>query len=346
MGSLAWTPAVWPTSALLDAWSLHRRAATLPQRAARIDELQRLLRSRLLAGGTTLRFATEETDRWWWLMEGPDANAARLVLLAADEAAWRDELPLLMSGTLARRQRGAWATTTANLWGVLALQRFVARMESGPVAGRSVLSLGAAEQTLDWSGKPTGGSLQLAGPAGGATSVLQARHEGSGRPWITLQTWAAVPLKAPLSAGYRLTRQIEAVQQQRPGVWSRGDVMRVTLEIEAPQDLGWVALADPVPAGATLLGSGLGRDSAIASAIASAGPTAGRGDTAQPVYVERAADAYKAYFDALPRGRHRVSYTLRLNSAGRFGLPPARVEAMYAPENFAELPLAAIEVQP
>ena len=346
MGSLAWTPAVWPTSALLDAWSLHRRAATLPQRAARIDELQRLLRSRLLAGGTTLRFATEETDRWWWLMEGPDANAARLVLLAADEAAWRDELPLLMSGTLARRQRGAWATTTANLWGVLALQRFVARMEAGPVAGRSVLSLGAVEQTLDWSGKPTGGSLQLAGPAGGATSVLQARHEGSGRPWITLQTWAAVPLKAPLSAGYRLTRQIEAVQQQRPGVWSRGDVMRVTLEIESPQDQGWVALADPVPAGATLLGSGLGRDSAIASAGPTAGPTAGRGDTAQPVYAERAADAYKAYFDALPRGRHRVSYTLRLNSAGRFGLPPSRVEAMYAPENFAELPLAAIEVQP
>jgi uncharacterized protein YfaS (alpha-2-macroglobulin family) len=159
---------------------------------------------------------------------------------------------------------------------------------------------------------------------------------------MTLQTWAAVPMKAPLAAGYRLTRQVEAVQQQRPGVWSRGDVMRVTLEIEAPQDLGWVALADPVPAGATLLGSGLGRDSAIASAS----PTQGRGDTAQPVYAERAADAYKAYFDALPRGRHRVSYTLRLNSAGRFGLPPARVEAMYAPENFAELPLATIEVQP
>jgi uncharacterized protein YfaS (alpha-2-macroglobulin family) len=139
-----------------------------------------------------------------------------------------------------------------------------------------------------------------------------------------------------------LTRQVEAVQQQQPGVWSRGDVMRVTLEIESPQDQGWVALADPVPAGATLLGSGLGRDSAIASA----GPAPGRGDSAQPVYAERAADAYKAYFDALPRGRHRVSYTLRLNSAGRFGLPPARVEAMYAPENFAELPLAAIEVQP
>jgi alpha-2-macroglobulin len=111
------------------------------------------------------------------------------------------------------------------------------------------------------------------------------------------------------------------------------------------QDLGWVVLADPVPAGATLLGSGLGRDSALAAAAAPSGGTA-MADTAWPAYIERATEAWRAYFDTLPRGRHRISYTLRLNTAGRFGLPPARVEAMYAPENFAELPLAAVEVQP
>lgn len=338
LGSIAWTPAVWPTSALLDAWSLHRRVEGLPQRAARLDELQRLLRSRLLAGGAALRFADEAGDRWWWLLQGPDANAARLVLLAADEPAWRAELPLLMSGALARRQRSAWDTTTANLWGVLALQRFAAVAEASAVGGRSELALGAARQTVDWSGTPAGAALVLAGPA--APAPLQARHEGPGRPWLALQTWAAVPLQAPLSAGYRLTRRVEAVQPQRPGVWSRGDVLRVTLEIEAPQDLGWVVLADPVPAGATLLGSGLGRDSALAAG------SAPQGDTAWPAHIERGADSWRAYFDTLPRGRHRISYTLRLNTAGRFVLPPARVEAMYAPENFAELPLAAVEVQP
>jgi hypothetical protein len=356
LGSIAWTPAVWPTSALLDAWSLHRRVATLPQREARLAELQRLLRSRLVAGGSTLRFADEAGDRWWWLMEGPDANAARLVLLAADEPAWRAELPLLLNGALARRQRGGWDTTTANLWGALALQRFAAVAEAGAVGGRSVLAFGGVERTVEWSGTPLGATVTLPGPAAGATATLQARHDGAGQPWLALQTWAAVPLRAPLAAGYRLTRQVEAVQQQRPGVFSRGDVLRVTLEVESTQDLGWVVLADPVPAGATLLGSGLARDSAIAAAapIAPASTTASgsapaaaaRADTASPVYVERAADAWRAYFDALPRGRHRISYTLRLNTAGSFGLPPTRVEAMYAPENFAELPLAAVEVQP
>jgi uncharacterized protein YfaS (alpha-2-macroglobulin family) len=31
---------------------------------------------------------------------------------------------------------------------------------------------------------------------------------------------------------------------------------------------------------------------------------------------------------------------------GRFALPPTRIEAMYAPESFGELPNAAIDVVP
>jgi uncharacterized protein YfaS (alpha-2-macroglobulin family) len=41
-----------------------------------------------------------------------------------------------------------------------------------------------------------------------------------------------------------------------------------------------------------------------------------------------------------------LEYTLRLNSVGRFALPPTRIEAMYAPESFGELPNAAIDVTP
>jgi alpha-2-macroglobulin len=212
-------------------------------------------------------------------------------------------------------------------------------VEAAPVAGRSLLRLGTVERTLEWSGS-TAPSVALEALPLTAPATVQARHEGRGAPWLTLQSWAAVPLARELSAGYRLTRRVEAVQQQKPGVFSRGDVLRVTLEVESPQDLGWVVLADPLPAGAVVLGSGLGRDSALALRGATAA------DSTEPVWQERAADAWRGYFDALPRGRHRVSYTLRLNTAGRFSLPPTRVEAMYAPENFAELPLAVVEVQP
>jgi hypothetical protein len=169
---------------------------------------------------------------------------------------------------------------------------------------------------------------------------LNAQHDGTGRPWLALQTLAAVPLKAPLFAGYRITRSVSAIQRKLPDAWSRGDIVRVRLDVEASVDMTWVVVSDPVPTGATLLGSGLGRDSAIAT----------RGEKREgagwPSHEERAFDAWRGYYDWLPRGRHVVEYTLRLNASGRFGLPPTRVEAMYAPETFGELPNAVLEVRP
>ena len=337
LGSVAWTPAAWPTSALLDAWGLYRRVEGLPARAARLDELQRLIRSRLVAGGTTLKFSTEESDNWWWLMDGPDANAARLVLAAAESPAWKDDLPQLVTGALARQRRGAWLTTTANMWGVLALERFAAKFESTPVAGVSTLKLGGTTRTQDWKSAPEG-SMQNLPWAGDAPLV--ARHEGAGRPWLTVQTLAAVPLQAPLNAGYRITRSVSAIERKVPDAWTRGDMLRVRLEVEALADMGWVVLSDPVPTGATLLGSGLGRDSAIAA----------RGEkregAAWLAFEERSFEAWRGYYEWLPRGKHVVEYTLRLNASGRFALPPTRVEAMYAPETFGELPNAVLEVRP
>ena len=341
LGSIAWLPQAWPTSALLDAWSLYRHAQTWPDSAARIDELQRLIRSRLVAGGTTLTFSTEAQDDWWWLMDGPDSNAARLLLAAVDSPAWQADLPQLLSGTLARQRRGAWRTTTANFWGLMALERFSARFEAVAVGGRTQLQWAAATRTQDWSAQPEGSTQTLPWPAADTPQMapLTARHEGPGKPWLVVQTLAAVPLREPFSAGYRISRSVSAVERQRPDAWSRGDTLRVTLTIDASADMGWVVVSDPVPTGATLLGSGLGRDSAIA--------TQGEQRTgAWPVYIERAAEAWRGHYAWLPRGRHTVDYTLRLNASGRFSLPPTRVEAMYAPDSYGEAPNAVIEVQP
>jgi uncharacterized protein YfaS (alpha-2-macroglobulin family) len=41
-----------------------------------------------------------------------------------------------------------------------------------------------------------------------------------------------------------------------------------------------------------------------------------------------------------------MEYTVRFNNPGSFFLPPTRVEAMYSPEMFGELPNPAVEVAP
>ncbi|MEO8298664.1 MAG: MG2 domain-containing protein [Burkholderiales bacterium] len=354
LGSLSLTPGVWPTSALLDWLAILQRVEGIPERAARLDEAQRLLRTRLIVGGTTLRFVDEAGDAWWWLMDGADSNAARLLLLALDDSTWQAELPRLASGLVTRLNTpagpagggaggagGAFATTTANAWATLAFERFSALREATPVTGKARAQLGSATRELDWAQAKDGGTLSLPWPA--QPGPLNVTQQGSGKPWLAVQSLAAVPLTAPLAAGYRIERSVTPVEQKQPGRLSRGDVLRVTLNIEAQAELGWVVISDPVPAGATLLGNGLGRDSQVATA-ASGGER--RSGSAWLAYEERRPDAWRAYYAWLPRGKHTVSYTLRLNTPGRFQLPPTRVEAMYAPENFGEAPNAMVEVGP
>jgi uncharacterized protein YfaS (alpha-2-macroglobulin family) len=100
----------------------------------------------------------------------------------------------------------------------------------------------------------------------------------------------------------------------------------------------WVAVTDPVPAGATILGSGLGRDSEITTQGEK------RSGYGWPAFEERAFEAFRSYYEYLPKGTVKMEYTVRLNNAGEFQLPPSRVEALYAPEMFGEAPNARVKV--
>ncbi len=330
----------WPSAAVIDWLSLHRRSAKAPQREQRMVDAQALLRSRLNYAGTMLKFSNEDEDAWWWLMDSADGNAARLVLAALDDPAWAPELPRLMQGLLARQRGGAWATTTANLWGVLALDKFAARLEAVKPGGQTLVSFGGQSQTQDWSRKPEGATLLLPWSEG----RLKLQQQGAGTPWVTVQSLAAVALTQPLSAGYRITRELLPVEQKLAGRWSRGDLMRVRLKLDAQSDMSWVVLSDPLPAGAAIMGSGLGGDSSLAlQPLANAPKTSAQ---RRPTYEERSFEAWRGYFDFLPRGQHEFEYTVRLNNAGRFVLPGTRAEALYAPEQFGELPQGVLEVAP
>jgi alpha-2-macroglobulin len=340
LGSLQINPAQWPTAALIDWALVLRRVGTIPDRARLLQEASNLLRSRLDISGTSLRFTTEGSDYWWWLMDSPDSNANRLVLAFADQPDWQADMPRLVLGALGRQQRGAWLTTTANAWGTLAMRRFSSLFERSPVTGSTVLTLGPSSKTVDWAAEPKGSTQMLPWPAT-SPAALQAQQQGTGKPWLTVQTLAAVPLKAPLEAGYSLQRSVEVVSQKTSGQWSKGDVMRIRLTINARADMAWAALSDPIPTGATVLGSGLGGDSQIA--------TQGEGKKAEgwtPTYVERGADAWRGVWQWLPQGQHVVEYTVRLNQSGSFNLPPTRIEGMYAPDSFAERPNAVFKVTP
>jgi len=330
-------PNLWPTSAVIDWLDLLRRSPDLGQRDKRMVEAKQILRSRLNFQGTTMGFSTERTDYLWWLMISGDVNANRMLLTVLEDEKWREDMPRLARGSLGRQQRGHWNTTVANAWGVLAMEKFAAAFEKEPVGGRTLGSVKGQEEQLDWSREPGGGSLMFAWPKGPGNLVLA--HEGTGKPWAMMRSLAAIPLKQPFSSGYPIKRTVSAVEQKEKDRWSRGDVMRVRLDLEAQSDMSWVVVYDPVPAGASVLGTGLRRDSQI---LASGEKKQG---WVWPAFEERKFDSFRAYYRFVPKGKWTLEYTLRLNNPGQFLLPPTRVEALYAPEMFGELPNAAVVVQ-
>lgn len=370
LATIPLTPGVWPTSGVVSWMNVLIHMPTLPNHATLLAEAEKHLSARMVRSGTLTQFSREREDYWWWLMDSPDGTAARAITTLMDLPGWQSEIPRLVRGVLSRQREGHWDTTLANVWGVLMLEKFARKYESDPVSGITEVAVEGIAQRFDWSTleaarqqqeisigqglaavtpvspaavawRDPGSRLSFAWPASGNGTVV-ASQSGGGKPWLTVQARAARALTAPVYAGFDIRKKITPIDQKHKGRWSRGDVVEVELSVSASSPWTWVVIDDPVPAGATILGSGLGRESALAG-----GNTGGDSRGYQLAHTERAFDAYRSYYEYFhgsAQSPHKLTYRLRLNNAGEFVLPPTRVEAMYAPENFGEVPNAAWSV--
>jgi len=338
LSSISVEPNLWPTSAVIDWFNILNNVGTIPNREERKREAEQIIRSRLNFQGTVMNFSTERSDGLWWLMVSNDVNAVRVVLSLLNSESWKEDMARLVQGALARQKRGRWDLTLANAWGVLAMEKFSKAFESIPVSGSTHATLSRESFTTDWNASPKGKTSLFQWPA--KKEELSILHQGTGRPWATIQGLAAIPLKEPFSSGYKIKKTVIPIEQKQPKQWNRGDILRIRLEVEAQADQTWVVVSDPIPSGATILGKGLARDSQLLI----------KGEERKgwvwPAYEERSFEAFRAYYEYVPKGQWVVEYTLRLNQSGVFQLPTTRVEALYFPEMFGEIPNQMVEVRP
>jgi hypothetical protein len=331
-----------PTAGLLDWYLVVKRLPDLPQRAAKLAAAERELRNRLSYAGGRLVFTTERSDYWWWMMVSGDSNAFRLIEATLDEPSWKEDLPRLLRGAMERQVRGRWFTTTANAWATVVLDKFGTKFEKEVVTGVTRVNFGKAAAELTWKADDLQNApLGLPWPPKGEGDRLAINHQGAGKPWATVQILAAIPAGEQRTFGYRIARDVVPIQEKVAGKVSRGDLWRVTLTVDADQDMTWVVVSDPIVAGARILGDGDGRDSHIATMDEDL-----RSRRLWPTFVERTFGFFRAYYEVVPKGKFRIDYTVRINNAGEFSLPPSRVEAMYAPDMFGETPNHSVVVQP
>jgi uncharacterized protein YfaS (alpha-2-macroglobulin family) len=347
LDSIQITPNRWPTSAVINWLSLLQRMSDIPNREAERARARQVILGRMLSRGESLVFPNDDLDNWWWLMDNRAVNSARLLLTVAGQPGWEKDAPRIAQGLLGLQVRGAWRTTTANLLGSLAMEKFAHDYESTPVSGTTRVYLDSnpagSTRSIDWDRLKKVDGVRTARvsepwPAS-KTGNLVIASKGQGVAWATIQARAAVPVVKPVMAGYQVERKVTPVSQAVPGKWSRGDVYRVDLHVVAKTPTIWAVVSDPIPAGATILGGGLGGDSAIAT----------RGEKTadfwnQPSFVERKFDVFRAYYEYLPQGMTDLQYTVRLNTVGTFSLPPTRVEAMYQPDVYGVVPNSGVTV--
>ncbi|MFH0786829.1 MAG: MG2 domain-containing protein [Pseudomonadota bacterium] len=337
LSTLIIEPNLWPTSTVLDWLNALLRIKNIPDQTKQLKEAEQILRSRMNLQGTTLGLSTEKTDNLWWLLATPDSNAVKMLLAGLQLDGWQGDNPRIARGLLGRMKKGHWDTTIANAWGMLAMKKFSGRYESVPVAGVSEATLHQKTESIDWGKTPAGREIHW--PWAKKKEGLTLVHKGSGSPWATIQSLAAIPLKQSFFSGYRIKKTLIPIEQKTKGTWSQGDLLRVRLEMEAQADRTWVVVSDPIPAGAMILGSGLGRDSRM---LTKDEQERGR---AWETFRERSFEALRVYYEVVPKGNWTIEYTLRLNNAGTFSLPETRVEALYSPEMFGELPNKTMEIK-
>lgn len=328
LGQMGIAAGEMPTSTLADYLAALGRIEGLANGAQLRAEAERVLRSRLVYEGTRIDLS-DKGNMPWWLMASNDEAAIKAALVTLGRPGWEAEAPKLMTGVAARQQRGHWDTTTANAWGTIAAGRFLRLYPAETIAGVTTAALGPVRVSRSWPLAEPQRTFGL--PLPQAATPLQLGQSGGAGPWAFVRVKAAVPLSQPLMAGYRATKQVTPVQSFAKGRYTRGDVVKVTISVEASAERNWVVIEDPVPTGATVIGK-LGGQSEMLGAEADAG------EGVSPSWTERGRDAWRAYYGWVPRGRFTVSYVMRLNAAGRFGLPATRVEAMYSPEIRAQLP--------
>ena len=326
-----------PTATLIDMLSIYTRVNT-PDRQAKLKAVTAAINSRLTRTGTGERLNDSGVQRPWYSMTSADYDQLQLILRITTSSnlreTWAQHLPLLMHDAVLMLKRGAWDITVANAAGALALKGYAKFVEPENVTGETKLNLDSVAQSFKWAdaGHEKGGSLEFPLPKAGEHQI-QAEHVGTGLPWAIVALNAAVPLASKVEHHFAVTKTLEPQKE----AYEKGDVVTVTVDIKPQTDMPFVSVMDPIPAGAKILGSGLDNDP-------NQGPITRGFDW--PDYQEITYDSYRASYSSISPAGLKLVYKVQLNNAGTFKLPATRVEAVYAPENFAEVPNADWTVKP
>jgi alpha-2-macroglobulin len=326
-------PVKLTVASLADWIEILNRAKDLPNREALRAAAMKELRDQIRVTANVANVSRAD-DRWYF-MRSEDYTIARMFRLSLDtQELSQFKTPLLRQLNSRMLRSGHFYSTQANIWAAFALERHA---KQASAEGRTRITFRGETKEAVWDANVLDQELKFVwNGAAAQAGEIAIEHLGKGEPWARAQLRAAVPLTGTQNNGIALTKTFVPLQQKTKGKYSVGDVLQVTVTASNTADLGWLAIDDPVPTGATVLG-GLSKLGNVGEAAQT-----WRGYR----YIERTFTNVRSSFEYATKGKHSFTYELRLTTPGKFALPPTHAEAMYAPEVNGQLGNAVFEIEP
>ncbi len=290
----------------------------------------------------------EEAFYDWWAMNTDTRSTAIILDTLAKLDPDNELIPNVVRWLMIARKDGIWETTQETAWSLISLTTWM--METGELDADYEFGvfLNENEQTRrivtsDTIQDSTKIVIPIAELIADSTNALTfARSDGNGRLYYSahLKIYQPVEMVEPADRGIVVSRRYTLAScegAECPDVTEIhvGDVVRVDLTIIAPNDLYYLLVEDPLPAGGEAIDTGLATTSLLAM-----DPSLRREDSRYWWWwrwysrSELRDEKVVLFADYLRKGTYEYSYTFRATLPGEFHVIPTVAQEFYFPEVF------------
>ncbi|MEP7286051.1 MAG: Ig-like domain-containing protein [Chloroflexota bacterium] len=269
-------------------------------------------------------------------------------------------IPDVVRWLMVARSGDAWQTPQETAWAVMSLTNWM--QITGELKPNYTFGVTLNDKALVSDQKATPETveqqvkLQVAVKdllSGQTNRLVINRSSGDGVLYYTAHLKAYLPVDQlqPVSRGLTVTRTYSLMSDpdHTPITQAKvGDAIRVTLNIIAPNDLNYLVINDPIPAGT----EGVNPDLATTGTIGQP-PDLHLDDPLAKGWgywwfsnTELRFDRTVLYASFLPKGSYQFTYTVQANLAGQYRVIPTTGQEVYFPETYARSASAIFTVLP
>lgn len=330
-----------------------------PTDSAKINTLVSDLQNSAITSASGQHWEERIPDRFNW---NTDTRTTAIVLTVLSEVqAANPLLPNIVRWLMFNRASDGWETYQETAWAVLGLTNWLEKSGdlnpaytfSAQINEKPLIDATNSAQTPDSARKPSQATLAVGELIkGDVNRLLITRTAGQGTLYYTANLTAYLPISQikAVNRGINVNRKYSlAKDRTNTAITSAkvGDNIRVTVTLTVPEDMPYVTVTDPIPAGTESLDPNLATTGVgVQPELKLSNPFEGGygwwwfGDT----QLRDEKTILSAEY--LPRGTYTFTYVVRAGLAGTYNVIPTTAQQVYFPDVYGRSDALVFTITP